>query len=118
MRSGSYDGSRRNYFFPQIEHQLGIGDFYPVCMGIRMYLRFVVAEIDDDSERSLGVFHAVWNLRDAGKLHSYEEDQHDMVRFSAHHHRLAATAESFPSLRRSTNTVPANRIAGSQIQTA
>lgn len=38
--------------------------------------------------------------------------------FSAHDHRLAATAESFPSLRRSTNTVPANRIAGSQIQTA
>lgn len=46
-----------------------------------MYLRFVVAEIDVDSERALGVFHAVWNLRDAGMLHSYEQDQHDFVRW-------------------------------------
>lgn len=66
MRSGSYDGSRRNYFFPQIERQLGIGDSCSVRMEIRMYLRFVVAEINDDSERSLGVFDVVWNLRDAG----------------------------------------------------
>lgn len=27
------------------------------------------------------MFHAVWNLRDAGKLHAYEENQHDMVRW-------------------------------------
>lgn len=103
MRSGSYDGSRRNYFFPQIGHQLGIGDFCSVCMGIRMYLRFVVAEIDDDSERSLGVFHAVWNLRDAGKLHSYEEDQHDMVRwwFSANLERPSRfTAAKAPVYRK------------------
>ena len=46
-----------------------------------MYLRFVVADIDDDSERALGVFHAVRYLRDAGKLYPYEEDQHDMVRW-------------------------------------
>jgi hypothetical protein len=45
-----------------------------------MYLRFVVADIDEASERALGVFHAVWNLRDAGKLRSYEEGQHDKVR--------------------------------------
>jgi hypothetical protein len=45
-----------------------------------MYLRFVVAEIDQDSERALGVFHALWNLRDRGMLFSYERDQHDMVR--------------------------------------
>jgi hypothetical protein len=45
-----------------------------------MYLRFVVAEIDDDSERALGVFHAVRYLREAGKLYAYEEDQHDIVR--------------------------------------
>ena len=45
-----------------------------------MYLRFVVADIDEDSERALGVFHAVRYLRDAGKLCAYEEDQHDMVR--------------------------------------
>lgn len=45
-----------------------------------MYLRFVVTEIDEDSERALGVFHAVRYLRDAGRLHAYEEDQHDRVR--------------------------------------
>ena len=50
-------------------------------MGMPMYLRFVVAKIDEDSERALGVFHAVWNLRDAGKLLAYEEDQHDRVRW-------------------------------------
>jgi hypothetical protein len=50
-------------------------------MGVFMYLRFVVADIDVDSERALGVFHAVWNLRDAGMLHSYEQDQHDLVRW-------------------------------------
>jgi len=46
-----------------------------------MYLRFVVAEIDEDSERPLGVFHAVRGLRDAGKLHDYEEEQHDFLRW-------------------------------------
>ncbi len=45
-----------------------------------MYLRFVVHDIDEDSERQLGVFHAVWNLRDEGKLYPYEEDQHDSLR--------------------------------------
>ena len=44
-------------------------------------MRFVVADIDEDSERALGVFHAVRYLRDAGKLYPYEEDQHDMVRW-------------------------------------
>ena len=47
--------------------------------GIFVYLRFVVSEIDEDSERALGVFHALWNLRDAGELHAYEEDHHDVV---------------------------------------
>jgi hypothetical protein len=49
-----------------------------------MYLRFVVADIDEDSERALGVFHAVWNLRDAGKLHSHEEEHHDSIRWWFH----------------------------------
>jgi len=49
-----------------------------------MYLRFVVADIDEDSERALGVFHAVWTLRDAGKLYAHEEDQHDSVRWWFH----------------------------------
>ncbi len=81
MRSGSYDGSRRDYFFPRIAHQLWHGRLAPVAVGISMYLRFVVDEIDEDSERALGVFHAVRYLRDAGRLHAYEEDLHDMVRW-------------------------------------
>jgi hypothetical protein len=44
-------------------------------LGWGVYLRFVVADIDEDSERALGVFHAVWTLRDAGKLYAHEKDQ-------------------------------------------
>lgn len=40
-----------------------------------MYLRFVVAEIHEDSERELGVFHAVRKLRDEEKLYAHEEEQ-------------------------------------------
>lgn len=46
-----------------------------------MYLRFVLSKIDEDSERALGLFHAVWDLRDAGKLYSHEEAQHDEIRW-------------------------------------
>jgi hypothetical protein len=45
-----------------------------------MYLRFVVADIDEDSNEELGVFHAVRDLREEGKLYPYEEDQHDLIR--------------------------------------
>jgi hypothetical protein len=47
---------------------------------IVMYLRFVVADIDENSQRELGAFHAVGNLRDDGKLHPHEEEQHDLIR--------------------------------------
>jgi len=72
-------------------------------MGMSMYLRFVVAKIDEDSERALGVFHAMWDLRDAGKLHTYEEDQHDLVRwwFSANLERPTRfTAAKAPYFRK------------------
>jgi hypothetical protein len=49
-----------------------------------MYLRFVVADIDEDSERALGVFDAVWNLRDAGRLYAHEEEQRDSTRWWFH----------------------------------
>jgi len=45
-----------------------------------MYLRFVVADIDEVSGRELGVFHAVRNLRQVGNLYAYEEEHHDSVR--------------------------------------
>ncbi|SRR6266851_8588474 len=80
MRTGSYDGSRRNYFFPRLEnHRVRTGHEQPRAyrmIGKCMYLRFVVADIDEDSERALGVFHAVRCLRAAGKLHSYEETRY------------------------------------------
>src|SRR6058998_3220274 len=51
-----------------------------------MYLRFVVAGVDDDSERGLGVFQATYNLRDKGKLYPYEEPHLDELRqwFNTH----------------------------------
>jgi len=45
-----------------------------------MYLRFVVPHIDEDSERMVGVFHALWDLRVRGLLYPYEEEQHDALR--------------------------------------
>src|SRR5277367_2518100 len=45
-----------------------------------MYLRFVVADIDKNSGKELGVFHAMGRLRDSGKLTPHEEEQHDLIR--------------------------------------
>jgi hypothetical protein len=45
-----------------------------------MYLRFVVADIDEDSGKELGVFQAVYNLRDGGNLYEHEEEHLALVR--------------------------------------
>ncbi|SRR6266478_39764 len=45
-----------------------------------MYLRFVIGDIDEDSQVEVGVFHAVNNLREEGNLYPYEEEQHDLIR--------------------------------------
>jgi ribosomal protein L30/L7E len=45
-----------------------------------MFLRFVVADTDEDSERELGVFHAMRNLRESGALSDHEEEHHDLIR--------------------------------------
>jgi hypothetical protein len=47
---------------------------------MQTYLRFVVAELDEDSAKELGVFHAVLNLREEGKLQRHEEELHDVTR--------------------------------------
>ena len=47
---------------------------------IAMYLRFVVDRIHGESGRELGVFHAVGNLRDWGRLSREEEARHDWIR--------------------------------------
>ena len=85
MHSGLFDGSRRNYFFPRMNSLVSNGAASRRPGGENnldgtMYLRFVVADIDEDSERRLGVFHAVGNLRRQGKLYAYEEDIHDSIR--------------------------------------
>jgi len=70
-----------------------------------MYLRFVVADIDEDSQRKLGVFHAVRNLRDQGRLHPYEEEQHDLIVwwFSANLERPTRFTASKPPFYRKKN---------------
>jgi hypothetical protein len=44
-----------------------------------MFLRFVVAEIDEDSEREAGVFQAIHKLRKAGALSEFEEQQDELI---------------------------------------
>jgi hypothetical protein len=44
------------------------------------YLRFVVPDIHESSGKELGVFHAVLDLREAGKLDEHEEKLHDLTR--------------------------------------
>ncbi len=39
-----------------------------------VYVRFAVAEIHENSQRGVGVFQALYRLRDAGKLHPYDEE--------------------------------------------
>src|SRR6266849_721815 len=70
-----------------------------------MYLRFVVADMDEDSEEELGVFHAVRNLREEGKLYPYEEEQHDLIRrwFNEHLERPTRFTASKPPFYRKKN---------------
>jgi hypothetical protein len=45
-----------------------------------MYLRFVITHLHRESGRELGVFHAVRDLRDRGRLSRDEETRHDSIR--------------------------------------
>jgi hypothetical protein len=45
-----------------------------------MSLRFVVADIDENSGKALGIFHAIGSLRQEGKLSSHEDARHDVIR--------------------------------------
>ena len=53
---------------------------YVTLAAMPTYLRFVVADIDEDSGKELGVFHAVRGLREEGKLYQHEEELHDLAR--------------------------------------
>lgn len=44
-----------------------------------MYIRFVVNELDSDSHKRLGIFHAIRYLRDDGELTHQEEDKINKV---------------------------------------
>ena len=70
-----------------------------------MYLRFVVADIDKDSGRELGVFHAIRNLRDEEKLQAHEEETHDSIVqwFDEHLRRPTRFTASKPPFYRKKN---------------
>ena len=73
-----------------------------------MFLRFVVAEIDEDSQRSLGVFQAAYRLRDDGKLHPHEEALLETVRqwFNTHLERPTRfTAAKPPHYRKRSTAI-------------
>jgi hypothetical protein len=90
MKSGLFDGSRRNYFFPFQRSLIGRwGSLAPRSYKTRentMYLRFVTGHIDEGSERRLGVFHAAGDLWQAGKLYAYEVDHYFSVRAWFNHY--------------------------------
>ena len=46
---------------------------------LRMYLKFVVDEIDQDTSRELGVFHALEKLRNEGVFDKHEEETDEAV---------------------------------------
>ncbi len=70
-----------------------------------MYPRFIVADIDEDSEKELGVFHAVGNLREANQLYPHEEEQHDLIRqwFNEHLEKPTRFTASKPPFYRKKN---------------
>ena len=70
-----------------------------------MYLRFVVSEIDEDSNMELGVFHALGYLREEGKLSDFEEEQHELIRqwFNAHLEKPVRFTASKPPFYRKKN---------------
>jgi hypothetical protein len=73
-----------------------------------MYLRFVVAEIDEDTSRELGVFHALGKLRDAGVLAPHEEETEDEIRkwFDKHLEKPARfTAAKPPHYRKQNKAI-------------
>jgi hypothetical protein len=49
------------------------------CEHSAMFLRFVISEIDEDSQRELGIFQAIHKLRRRGVLSQYEEQQDDSI---------------------------------------
>jgi len=44
-----------------------------------MYLRFIIAEIGQDSGQELGIFHAFQSLLDNHQLHPHEQKQYDSI---------------------------------------
>jgi hypothetical protein len=80
---------------PDFDSDGGIKDFESTAM----YLRFVVAKKDQESARALGIFHALFDLRDDGELYPYEEEQHDLIRqwFNEHLERPTCFTASKPA---------------------
>jgi hypothetical protein len=63
-----------------------------------MYLRFVVADLDKDSGKELGIFHAMGRLRNSGQLHDFEDEHYEFIRewFNKHLEKPARFTASKP----------------------
>ena len=70
-----------------------------------MYLRFVVAEIDQGTSRELGVFLALEKLRHTGVLNPHEEESEDEIRkwFDKHLEKPARFTAAKPPYYRKQN---------------
>ncbi len=70
-----------------------------------MYLRFVVKEINEDSGRELGVFHAIRYVRDEGKLSADQLEQCESIMqwFSEHLERPTRFTAAKPPYYRKQN---------------
>jgi hypothetical protein len=53
--------------------------YIDLLKGTDLYLRFVVDDVDGDSQKPLGVFQAIHNLRSKGILSDYECVQDDEI---------------------------------------
>lgn len=78
--------------------QVGLG----ARIGRARYVRFVVADIDEDSGKELGLFHAVGDLRRSGTLRQDEEERHDLIRewFNEHLEKPSRFTSSKPPFHR------------------
>ena len=70
-----------------------------------MFLRFVVADIDEDSDSELGIFHAMRNLRESGALSDHEAGHHDLIRewFNRHLEKPSRFTTAKPPFYRKKN---------------
>lgn len=68
MSPRAKSGKRKGYRVKNLRHD-----------DVGTYLRFVVPDMDEDSQMELGVFQAMANLRKTGRLNPNEEEEDDRI---------------------------------------